>query len=598
MSKPQTRSLSLLWRILLSTSVAITLLFAVTGWMVQTYANGVSQQSLQREVKTSLEAYRALWAERARNVSSLSKVISSMSDVRAAFKTRDSATIRDAAGQLWTGLSAQEASFVVLGPVGNVIASLGGQNLRIPNAEQILSDARKRFPEQCAGYTVWEDRLYYVVLTPVYVEAGNGPALLNVLLVALNVSDRIADAMKQSTNGSDFAFLAGNRVLASSLHFVHAPKLAEAHRLQGDFWGLRIQGTDSLLLESRLPGLLGSPAPELFVIRSFTGARNSFAELQKNVALIWLLAMCVGIALTYWMAKRILRPIRALDQAAEQVIQLNYDHRVPVEGTDELGRLAATFNAMCESIKAARQELITRERIATIGRLAASIVHDLRNPLAAIYGGAEMLVDCQLSEDQQKRLAGNIYRSSRQIQHLLQELLEVSRVGDKPLEVCPLASLVSRAADCVARTAQTQSVSLKFSVDATADVLADPDRIVRVFVNIMSNSLDAMPDGGILNITTTRESGSAIVHIEDTGAGISQEVWPKLFLPFGSYGKKNGLGLGLALSRQTIIEHKGELWADRDAARGACFHIRLPLVERPPTHPETQVSLACYDSRD
>ena len=110
----------------------------------------------------------------------------------------------------------------------------------------------------------------------------------------------------------------------------------------------------------------------------------------------------------------------------------NYDYRIPVEdpdvGThDELGRLAAVFNAMCASIQDGREELIRQERITTIGRLSTSIVHDLRNPLAAIYGGAEMLIDGELTAGQVQRLAGNIYRSSRRMQQLLQELVDTGR---------------------------------------------------------------------------------------------------------------------------------------------------------------------------
>ena len=97
-------------------------------------------------------------------------------------------------------------------------------------------------------------------------------------------------------------------------------------------------------------------------------------------------------------------------------------------------RLAKTFNQMCDSIRNAREDLIRQEQISTIGRLSSSIVHDLRNPLAAIYGGAEMLVDAELSSDQQRRFAANIYSSSRRIQELLQELLDVSRAKDKPLK--------------------------------------------------------------------------------------------------------------------------------------------------------------------
>ena len=100
---------------------------------------------------------------------------------------------------------------------------------------------------------------------------------------------------------------------------------------------------------------------------------------------------------------------------------------MPEGGNDELGRLARTFNAMCESIQGARGGVDPAGTHPTIGRLSSSIVHDLRNPLASIYGGAEMMMDGNLSEVQLHRLAGNIYRSSRVISDLLQELLDVSR---------------------------------------------------------------------------------------------------------------------------------------------------------------------------
>ena len=94
---------------------------------------------------------------------------------------------------------------------------------------------------------------------------------------------------------------------------------------------------------------------------------------------------------------------------------------------------------MCASIQQARQELIRQERISTIGRLSSSIVHDLRNPLAAVYGGAEMLVDAELTPLQVKRLAANIYRASRRIQELLQDLLNVSRGSARGAEVVQAA---------------------------------------------------------------------------------------------------------------------------------------------------------------
>jgi hypothetical protein len=192
MKLPRAKPVSLLWRILLPTSVALTTVFAITGWMVQRYATLVTQQNLEVEVRTSSQAYRALWTARARNLATVSHLISSMPDVRAAFMTGDRATVRDTAERLWPEISEEDASFIVLKPRGEVIASLGGDYPRFDQLQTLLPAALKHFPTQLAGYLTAKHHLYYVVLTPVYVEAGAGQALLNVLLVAVDINQKLA----------------------------------------------------------------------------------------------------------------------------------------------------------------------------------------------------------------------------------------------------------------------------------------------------------------------------------------------------------------------------------------------------------------------
>jgi HAMP domain-containing protein len=384
MSALRRRSVSLLWRILLSTSIAVTALFAVTGWMVQTYAGRVSQHSLEEEVRTSLQAYQALWSARANNLAIASRLISSMSDVRAAFMTHDQATVRDTAEQLWSQISEQDAIFLVLDPTGKVIASLGGDYPDLSVTGTYLRVAIERFPTQVSGYLMRGSHVYYVVLTPVYVQAATGQALLNILLVALNIDDRLAHTLRLSTHGSDFAFAVGNSVVASTLPLLSAADFRAARDAQGGVQRLPVHGTDYLCLRTDLADIGGHPIGELYIIRSFTGPGHALTELQRNVALIWLLAVATGLGLTYLLARRILEPVKRLDHAAEEVIKRNYDHRVPVETNDELGRLATTFNTMCDSIRSAREDLIRQERITTIARFATSIVHDLRSPLAYI----------------------------------------------------------------------------------------------------------------------------------------------------------------------------------------------------------------------
>jgi signal transduction histidine kinase len=322
----------------------------------------------------------------------------------------------------------------------------------------------------------------------------------------------------------------------------------------------------------------GKPIGELCILRSFEAAGERLKALQRNIILLWFFAVAVGLLLTYLLARMIVHPLSDLDRAAAEVARQNYDCEVKVTSEDELGRLGRTFNNMCASIRTAREELIRHERISTIGRLSSSIVHDLRNPLAAIYGGAEMLVDAELTPAQMKRLAGNIYRSSRRIQELLQDLLNTSRGKVEQAEPCKLHDVIAGAVESASAAANAQAVQIRIDVPDAIEVALERDRMERVFLNLIDNALDVMPDGGSIQITAAMQSGSVIVSVMDTGPGIAPEIRDRLFHPFVTQGKKNGLGLGLALSRQTVLDHGGDMWTESPPHRGACFKIRLPVV--------------------
>jgi signal transduction histidine kinase len=552
--------MSLLWKILLSTSIALTLLFAVTAWIVQAHAARLASITIQGEVRTSFQAYESLWRSRAEMLAMVSQVLSRMPDVRAAVGTRDSATIRDSAGEIWGGIARDDGLFLVTDPRGAVIASLGAAPGTLTDLP-VVRAAGTKFPDQASGFMIHDGCLYQIAVTPVYVETARGPALLNVLVAGYAVDAGVAARLKQASGGSDFVFTAGGRVVASSsLAPGSAPSGAQ--------------------LATALLGIDGEPVGELRIHRSFETARGQIAILRRDILLIWAAAMLAGLVLTFSLARRILRPVEELDRAAAEIGRGNYNCGVEASSEDELGRLAGTFNAMCASIRTAREELIRQERIATIGRLSTSLVHDLRNPLAAIYGGAEMLVDGGLSGEHVRRLARNIYRSSQRIQGLLQDLTNVTRGRAAAAAPCRVGEVIRAACDPYTESAEAQAVSIEIDVPPDLELPMERSRMERVFANLVCNALEAMPRGGTLRIAARTEDGAVRVEVEDSGPGVLPEIAPRLFQPFVSAGKKNGLGLGLALSRQTVLDHSGDMWLDSKRCESARFCVKLPLVPR------------------
>lgn len=565
------------WRVFLATSLTITLLFVLAGWGLQDYALSVADQSVRSEIRASIQVYEALWKARTQVLSATTALMSAMSDVRAAVMTRDERTIRDSAGELWSRISDQSAAFAVLDPEGQVIASLTGGSGEFTLPEVPLREIRSRFPRQLAGYVRQGSKLFYLVLTPVYVQTIQQPMLLNVLCAGFPIDDQVAGELKRLAPGSDVAFLDHQQVFASTLGRRFG-QLSPRELLPASGSDRKtLDGEEFISLGQQLSDVSGRPIAELRIFHSYDAVEAALGNLRRILALAWLATVVIALLLSLVMTQRILDPIRLLDRGATEIAARNYSYRVPVHGGDELSRLAATFNEMCDSIEHARADLIRQEQMDTIGRLGSSLVHDLRNPLAAIYGGSEMLMDAQLPPEHIKRVAGNIYRASHRVQELLRDLLHVSRGEKGALEPCRLREVVEAAADSIEPV--PPGMKIKISLDYATEVVIDRTRAERVFTNLLSNAAEAMPAGGEVLIYARNEGDNLLVFVEDTGPGLPEAVRAQLFRPFVT-GKRSGLGLGLTLSRQAMLELGGDLQLVSEPGAGARFCLRFPTVPR------------------
>jgi|SRR5689334_3197359 signal transduction histidine kinase len=207
----------------------------------------------------------------------------------------------------------------------------------------------------------------------------------------------------------------------------------------------------------------------------------------------------------------------------------------------------------------------------------ASIVHDLRNPLTAIHGGAELLVGSRLSQPQIHRIARNMYGASLRMKELLDELLNRWASREREAEFCDFRDLIASAVDKIAVIAESQSVRIVQNLPERLVIAVERHRMESVVVNLLVNALEAMPTGGSIDISAVFDQHSVIVQVSDNGPGIPAGIRHRLFQPFATAGKANGFGLGLALSRQAVIDHGGEMWAE-SSPHGARFSFRLPVM--------------------
>jgi signal transduction histidine kinase len=195
------------------------------------------------------------------------------------------------------------------------------------------------------------------------------------------------------------------------------------------------------------------------------------------------------------------------------------------------------------------------ERISMIGWRSTAIVHDIRNPLGTVFAGAEMLLDLDPASPHFKRLTANIYRAAGRMRELLADLADVSYRRDRKPEICKIRDIVASALEAVLPAAENQSVQILNDMPGGVKMSLERSRMERVFFNLIANAVEAMPCGGKIRISASRTKSCMLIAVEDTGPGIPVGIRDHLFEPFVTAGKSQGLGLGLALSRKTVIDH-------------------------------------------
>src|ERR1700693_5418608 len=325
--------LSLLWKILLSTSVAVTLLFAITGYIVLSAINRTMYASLEQEVQNSFHAYTSLWNYRADMLSNTTLMLSDLPQVRSAFSTGDRATISDTAGELWRKVSDANAIFLVFSPFGQYVTSVGGDAApALARNKDIFTAASAKFPKQSKGFFLQDGELYNISETPVYVDSSTGEQrLANALIAGYRIDALVAQQLKEAT-GSEFLFLQpGGPPVASTLNpratnvVVQNLGATQASQLVSD--GL----SKYARFETPLTDIAGRKVGALCILRRFDGSQRQIDSLYSKIVMLWILAVLTSLGVTYLLARRIVQPVKELDRAAAEVARHNYAIEVEVK---------------------------------------------------------------------------------------------------------------------------------------------------------------------------------------------------------------------------------------------------------------------------
>jgi signal transduction histidine kinase len=308
-------------------------------------------------------------------------------------------------------------------------------------------------------------------------------------------------------------------------------------------------------------------------------------EQVERQASVWAVSLggfgaLLGVLVIVWTVLT-LRPLRRLHDAVGGVAAGNYRQRVAVSGGTEVADLAREFNAMAAAIEEREQELVRSERLVTVGKMAAIITHEVRNPLSSIGLNAELLQEELAASGSREAVAlcATIVKEVDRLTAITEEYLRFARMPRPRLEREQLNSIVAELLEFQRESLASRGVSVAASLDeALPPVAADEAQLRQALLNLVRNAADAMSAGGELTVATRRSADGAVeVSVKDTGAGIPAENLDRIFEPFFST-KEGGTGLGLALTQQIVAEHGGRIEVDSTPGHGTTFTLRLPVA--------------------
>ena len=293
----------------------------------------------------------------------------------------------------------------------------------------------------------------------------------------------------------------------------------------------------------------------------------------------WILALLIGApilaaAVTYSIGRSIARPIGKLREGAQRLGSGDLDTRIEVSSPDEFGALAQQFNTMTSALKEHQAKLLQSEKLASVGRLAAGVAHEINNPLGDILGYTRLMrkrADTATKED-----LAVIEEETLRCKEIVEGLLDLSRPQQVGREEVPLRN---ECEEIVVRLREAKLLDgVQVEIEGAANAQGHPTRLKQVLSNLIRNAVEAAGPGGRVTVAVGQRAQEILVAVSDTGPGLDETALSRLFEPFFTT-KEKGTGLGLAVSRAIARAHGGDIEAANAHGGGAVFTLRLPRQE-------------------
>ncbi|HSC87231.1 MAG TPA: ATP-binding protein, partial [Polyangiaceae bacterium] len=287
--------------------------------------------------------------------------------------------------------------------------------------------------------------------------------------------------------------------------------------------------------------------------------------------------LLIGLLMALY-SRRVVAPVALVTQRARAVASGDLRPGEVISSRDELGELSATFESMVQAIGEARERLLAAERLAAIGKMAAHVTHEVRNPLSSMALNLDLLGD-ELAPSQTEALTllRAIGREVQRLSALSDQYLSMAGRKAPEFEACDVGELVRGSVEFMRREVERTGVGLSLELEPGLPWLeVDPNQLRQALFNLLRNAREALSDGGRVVVKVTRRDDTVSIEVEDDGPGVPESVIERLFDPFFTT-KEHGTGLGLGLSREIVVAHGGALEYRPRPGGGSSFLLHLPV---------------------
>ena len=555
--------------------------------VVRRVVSGHVRAQVVQDVGNSVATFENVQRQREASLVRSADLVADLPIVRALMTTRHAVTIQDASTELWQ--TAGSDLLVLADASGKMMALQSGASdlVREEIQRQLTSSLP---PAEGVSWWICGKHLFEVAARPIYLGEAERNHVIGFLALGSEINDKVARELSQVAS-SQVIFRSNNALVRSTLPLTQEGEFAGAgstNSLSNVPREIRL-GDEKFLAED--VQLTAAPANvRLTVLKSLDQSTLFLAELDRLVLALGIFALVLGAALVWVISSSITKPLNSLVAGVRALGQSDFEFPLQNGGRDEVSELTAAFSRMRADLQKSQREVLDSERLATIGRMASSISHDLRHHLSAIFSNAEFLSDSRRPADERHELYEEIRTAVMQMNELIDSLLEFSRTRES-LRLAPSHpdDAIQGAVHSIRLRPEFRNVDIEVVSTGTREGMYDIKRLERVFHNLFLNACEASCSKSGRIKVEIRERGDRIeIRVADNGRGIPEDHRNKIFDPFFTHGKANGTGLGLTIAQKIIQDHGGDLRIEKTSPAGTTVLVTLPVLG--PTESMEQVT--------